>query len=378
MKTIKQILFILLLFLSFTDINGQTNQGKLIHTIIPAPSLSNNLLYIPTEQYIAVYLPPSYDTTEKSYPVVYYLPGFGDYVNYYTQFGVLQGFFLKNSMDDLINSQQISEMIVVIVNGQHFSGGSFYVNSSVTGNWEDFVVKDVVGYIDKNYRTIKEAKSRAIAGHSMGGFGALNIAMHSPNVFSSVYALAPGLFDKNGLKKSSLFSDEERINKYLTLRNLFKKLPTDKARAKFINYASNHMMTTNDFYTVFDLAYGMAFAPNPKVKVPYIDYPYTYKDNKLVANDLLLKKYKNGFGGWEEKVKTYKTNLQNLHGIVIDVGNQDDYVWIREGCDYVHKLLNENGIKNELIIYDGQHQDKVKERIEKHMLPYISKMFDNP
>jgi hypothetical protein len=148
MKTTKQILFILLLFLSFSDINGQTNQEKLIHTIIPAPSLSNNLLYIPTEQYIAVYLPPSYDTTVKSYPVVYYLPGFGDYVNYYTQFGVLQGFFLKNSMDDLINSQQISEMIVVIVNGQHFSGGSFYVNSSVTGNWEDFVVKDVVGSID--------------------------------------------------------------------------------------------------------------------------------------------------------------------------------------------------------------------------------------
>ena len=377
MKTLKIIPFVLLLFLSLSEINGQPQQGKLIQTIIPAPSLSNNLLYIPDNQYISVYLPPSYDKTDKLYPVVYYLPGFGDFVYYYTEYGVFQGFSLKSSMDELINRGQINEMIIVIVNGQHFSGGSFYVNSPVTGNWEDFIVKDVVGYVDKNYRTIKEVKSRAISGHSMGGFGALNIAMHFPDIFGVVYSLSPGLFDKNGLKKSILFINEERINKYLISINQFNNLISDKACAKFINYVSNLLMTTNDFNTAFDFAYGMAFSPNPSGSVPYINYPYTQKDNKLIVNDSLMKKYENGFGGWDEKMKKYKTNLLRLQGIVIDVGNQDNYVWIREGCDYFHKLLNENGIKNDLSIHEGGHQDKLKERIEQHMLPYFSKMFNN-
>jgi hypothetical protein len=377
MKTLKKILFILLLFLSLPEINGQSNQGKLIQTIFPAPSLSNNLLYIPDNQYIALYLPPSYDKTDKRYPVVYYLPGFGDFVYYFTEYGVFQGFSLKSSMDELINSRQINEMIVVIVNGQHFSGGSFYVNSPVTGNWEDFIVKDVVSYVDMNYRTIKESKSRAISGHSMGGFGALNIAMHFPDIFGVVYSLSPGLFDKNGLKKSILFMNEKKINKYLISINQFNNLTSDKACAKFINYVSNLLMTTNDFQTAFDFAYGMAFSPKPSGSIPYIDYPYTLKDKNLVVNDSLIKKYENGFGGWEEKVKKYKTNLLSLQGIVIDVGNQDYYVWIQDGCNYFHKLLNENRINNELIIYEGGHQDKLKERIEQYMLPYFSKIFNN-
>ncbi len=376
MKTLRTISLILILFFALYSINGQTVQGKLIQTLIPAPSLANNLFYIPDSQFIAVYLPPSYDKSEKHYPVVYYLPGFGDYVYYYTDYGVFQGFSLKSSMDELINLGKINEMIVVIINGQYFAGGSFYVNSPVTGNWEDFIVKDVVGYMDNNYKTIKETKSRAISGHSMGGFGSLNIAMHHPEVFGMVYSLSPGLFDQNGLKKSILFNNEDRINKYISSVSQLDNLTTDKAKAKFINYLSNLLMTVNDYNSAFDFAYGMAFAPNPQGNVPFIDFPYSKKNGQLVLNNSFLKKYNNGFGGLEEKVKTYKTNLLKLTGIVIDVGNQDDYVWIREGCDYFHKLLDDNGIKSELIKYEGGHQDKLRERLEEYMLPYFSKMFN--
>ena len=139
----------------------------------------------------------------------------------------------------------------------------------------------------------------------MGGFGALNIAMHYPNIFGAVYALSSGLFNNDRLKKSNLFISEKRINKYLNSIKQFNDLSTDKARAKFINYVSN-ILTTNDFNTAFDFAYGMAFSPNPSGSVPYIDYPYTQESMKLVVNDSLLKKYDNGFGGLEEKVKTCK------------------------------------------------------------------------
>src|SRR5215216_4110615 len=69
---------------------------------IPAPSLANNLVGEPTERTISVYLPPSYASSEKRYPVIYYLPGYGD--------SDLISFRLPGDMDSLIKSGQVNEM----------------------------------------------------------------------------------------------------------------------------------------------------------------------------------------------------------------------------------------------------------------------------
>jgi S-formylglutathione hydrolase FrmB len=66
-----------------------------------------------------------------------------------------------------------------------------YSNSVTTGNWEDFIAKELVSYIDKHYRTIAKAESRGLSGHSMGGYGALRIGQKNPGVFSSIYLLSP-------------------------------------------------------------------------------------------------------------------------------------------------------------------------------------------
>ncbi|MCK4225489.1 hypothetical protein KAX29_01205, partial [candidate division WOR-3 bacterium] len=115
-------------------------EGQLIEVDIPAPSLENNLFGIPTEQPVAIYLPPSYSTSDKRYPVVYFLPGFSTPIIYFTSWCVFQGFMLKESIDKLIDTGVINEMIVVIPNGLTFMLGSFYVNSPVLGNWDDFIV----------------------------------------------------------------------------------------------------------------------------------------------------------------------------------------------------------------------------------------------
>ena len=130
---------------------------------IPAPSLAENLVGEPAKRTIYVYLPPSYSSSEKRYPVVYYLPGYGD--------TSIIGFRLPDDMDALIESGRIQEMILVVASGDSKTGGSFYVNSPVTGNWENHIVNDVVGYVDGNFRTLPQAESRGITGHSMGGFG---------------------------------------------------------------------------------------------------------------------------------------------------------------------------------------------------------------
>src|SRR5690242_11569117 len=158
--------------------------------LIQAPSLTNNRLAEKDQRTISVYLPPSYFTSDARYPAIYYLPG-------YTDTSML-GFGLPDDADKLIGSGAMREMIIVVANGANQLGGSFYVNSPITGDWEDFIVRDVVGYVDTHYRTVAQAGARAISGHSMGGFGALNIGMHHPEMFSAVYSLSPGLFAPNG------------------------------------------------------------------------------------------------------------------------------------------------------------------------------------
>jgi enterochelin esterase-like enzyme len=172
---------------------------------IGAPSLADNLVDEPAERMISVYLPPSYGSSGNRYPVIYFLPGYGD--------NSMMGFHLPSDMDAALENGEVKEMIVVVADGDSKMGGSFYVNSPVTGNWEDFIAEDVVGYVDSHFRTLPQAESRGIAGHSMGGFGALNIAMHRPDVFSAVYSLSPGLFDENGLAESFMSPTRIRSDK---------------------------------------------------------------------------------------------------------------------------------------------------------------------
>lgn len=372
MKNINLLTTILFIIFFTQFSNAQETEGQLIEEIIPAPSLENNLLGIPSEQPIAVYLPPSYINSDNNYPVVYFLPGFSTPIKYLTVYGVFQGFFLKESIDELIKENKINEMIVVIPNGLTFMLGSFYVNSPVTGNWEDFIVEDVVNFIDNNYRTISNADSRGIAGHSMGGYGALNLAMLHPDVFSVTYGLCPGLFDQNGLSDHSMFSDQSIVEQYITKQEELESMTDEEAIIEFISFICHDIVVINDYSRAFSYAYGAAFSPNPDKKAPFIDYPYYLSDEGIILDSTIWVNYNNGFGCLAEKVEKYRDNFLQLNAIFIDYGMNDYHEWIPEGCIYFSSLLEQAGIPHELIEFEGGHGDKVRERIEDYILPTFS------
>jgi pimeloyl-ACP methyl ester carboxylesterase len=240
-------------------------------------------------------------------------------------------------------------------------GGSFYVNSPVTGNWEDFVVHDLVEYIDDNYRTLPRAGSRGIAGHSMGGFGALNIAMKHPDVFSAVYSISPGLFDEHGLAESQMFDTPLLVTSFLKYQAKVRALPKEKAQIAMLASGQN-----------FTLAYGFAFAPNPDVAPPYLDYPYADQNGQPVRDDATWARWDHGFGGFEDKIPQYKANLMQLKGLVIDYGRDDEYAWIPKGCEYVGVQLTAVGIPHQLLSFAGGHESHLALRIREHMLPFFS------
>jgi len=188
---------IALLLLAIVSSAALSQQGtapattsKLLQLKIQAPSLKGNLLGDPTEQPVYVYLPPGYEGSTKRYPTLYLLHGFTANSNVWTN-GSYQGMNLQALMDESIKNGKVREIIVVAANGWNAYKGSFYTNSVVTGNWEDFIVRDLVNYVDANYRTIGSPESRGIAGHSMGGYGSVMLGMKHPEIFSAVYALSP-------------------------------------------------------------------------------------------------------------------------------------------------------------------------------------------
>ena len=125
---------------------------------------------------VDVYLPEGYDTDTTRYPVVYFLHGhLGDQDSYPEMIPVL---------DTLIGDGIIRPVIFVKPSG--FTGpygGSFYTNSELYGNFEDYIAYDLVDYIDATYRTLAAQNRRAIMGHSMGGYGAMKIGLKHPDIY---------------------------------------------------------------------------------------------------------------------------------------------------------------------------------------------------
>jgi S-formylglutathione hydrolase len=327
--------------------------GSFNDVTIESVALTKNLINEKTERTILVYLPPAYDTSTKRYPVVYFLPGFGD-----RSMDVS-----SEDINKLVLGDTIQEMIIVVVPGDNRLGGSFYVNSPVTGYWEDFVVQEVVGYVDNHYRTIARVESRGISGHSMGGFGSLNIAMLYPGLFGAVYSLSPGLFDNNGLANSRMFNLEYSIHKFL-----------DGQKEVLAKPEEQQLESALSMQDYFSTAYGLAFAPDPQKPPFYFDYPYSESNGNLVRDDKAWKQWESGFGGIAAKIPQYKDNWLKLNGIVVDYGTNDGNTWIIDGCVYFDKQLTAAGIPHEMAVHDGDHQSQLGKRVLEHMLPFFSKL----
>jgi len=321
---------------------------------IDSAAIAANLIGEDPKRILEIYLPANYETSTTRYPVVYYLPGFSDGSIYMS---------LPQDMDKLIAAGEIQDMIVVVVPGNNKLGGSFFVNSPVTGNWEDFVVNEVVSFIDGKYRTIAQADSRGISGHSMGGFGALNIAMHHPDVFSAVYSVSPGLFDQEGLANSQLFRNDAAISAFIKSQKDVLTKPSDV-----------QLKTVLASYDKFSVAYGMTFAPNPENIPYYFDYPYSETNGTLVRDDQIWKQWDSGYGGIAEEVAQYKDNLMKLKGIVVEYGTKDEYKWIPQGCAYFDAQLTSSGIPHEMVVHEGTHMSKLDNSIKKNMMPFFSNL----
>ncbi len=139
-----------------------------------------------------VYTPPGYSDTGDPFPVLYLLHGFGGDENYFVAL-----FSATDAADYLIANGMMDPMVIVMPNGKNALGGSFYTDSGhlAVGQAESHIM-GIIPEVESNFNVSTDPEGKAIGGQSMGGYGAMNIALNNPGVFGNISALsAPISFD---------------------------------------------------------------------------------------------------------------------------------------------------------------------------------------
>ena len=235
----------------------------------------------------------------------------------------------------------------------------------MTGNWEDFIVQDVVGYIDEHYRTIEGRDGRGIAGFSMGGFAAINLAMRHPELFAAAYGLSPALFAPDGLENPLLFDTEDKERAMLRRLDELSKLSQEQALKQ---------MSRSEGAAGFTLAYGAAFAGKPELAPPFFSLPFEEYNGKLELRPEEWERWHNGFGGWETRISEHQADLASLEGLVIDYASRD-LDWIVNGSQHLDELLTAANIPHRLLSYEGTHGSEMEQRVVRVMLPFFTEIF---
>jgi S-formylglutathione hydrolase len=323
--------------------------GQLIDTVVYSPSLEGNLLGDSPSRNVTIYLPPGYGSSDKDYPVIYLLHGYIGDNNLWFGKGYAK-VNLEPIMNDLINKGTIEPMILVSPDSYNRFGGSWYINSVSSGNWEDFIVQDVVQFVDAHFRTIASAGSRGIAGHSMGGYGTMMIAMKHSDIFGAAY----------GLSSSSLVFDPNPDNYLTYYRTVFEEIFGAKVITDFESLSWDAQLT---------LSMSVAMVPNPSSPPFYCDYMFNASGEFLPSywqRTLAFDPY--------TSITTYKQNILQLTAIRLDCGDQDGN--LQSNITFGSKLAT-IGVPSAFEAYEGDHTNKLEERMETKVLPFFSKYLEH-
>lgn len=317
---------------------AQHEQGEVVTDTLYSENLENDFGENPARA-VSVYLPPGYHDSNKRYPVIYFLHGFMGDNTLLSPMAAL--------LDFAIATHKIRPCILVIADQKTTYDGSFYSNSELFGNWEDFTAYDLVAFVDRKYRTIAQKESRGITGHSMGGYGALKIAMHHPEIFSSVYALSPGALAivREYGPNSTTYQDFAAVKTQEDLNKIY-------------------------FGKVI-VAFGKSWSPNPDKPPFYCDVPFEYQAGELLVNQEVLRKWYANMPLY--MIDDYLDNLKKLKAIKLDWGrNAGDRFTIQ--CEMFSQRLENVGIQHFAEEYIGTHVNNIytrEGRIPNQMLPFF-------
>jgi enterochelin esterase-like enzyme len=297
-------------------------------------ALEGNLEGNSPDRDVYVFLPPSYDASaNRRYPVVYFLHGYSVGADAYD--GLVK---FQEAVDQAAAAG--NEVIVVMPDVLTKFKGAMFSASPTTGDFERYVAHDLVGYIDGHYRTLANVQSRGLSGHSMGGYGTLKIAMKYPGIFSSIYAMAPCCLSPGNVTAEQLQAVGE-----LT--------PETLAGAQGFALALPAQLS--------------AWAPDPQNPPFYVS---TSVNDGSVDPLLLARLHANSP---LVLLPQYLPALKALEAIRVEVGDKD---FLLRDDTWMHEELDRFGVAHEWKLFEGDHGNRVHDRIRSELLPFFGAHLD--
>ena len=321
-----------LVLLFFTVGTFAQAPGRVEELTIHSRALEGNLLGDSPDRQVFVYLPASYDTSNRRYPVVYMLHGYGLRAE-----GWMRIFSIESAINSALSEQGTKEMIVVSPSSYNFYDGAFYTSSQATGDWDRFISEELVNHIDSRYRTLPNRESRGLMGHSMGGYGTLRIGMRHPEVYSVMYPMA-----------ACCMADAGEPGEAMTLAASYKTREDVEA----LRYPAKSTM-----------ARAAAWSPNPNRPPLYFDLPV---ENGIARPEIQAKWQANSIFPMLDQ---YTHNLRLYTAIKFDVGSEDGLLESNRALD---EKLTEIGVEHVFEVFEGDHNNGVNRRITNSALPFFS------
>ena len=287
---------------------------------------------------VIVFLPPSYATNKNQrYPVVYALHGYSIGAEQWSK----EIHIRRPSRARSRKGAQ--EMIVVLPDSKTVHNGSMYSSSVTTGDFEKYVARDVVPYMDSHYRTIPKRTSRGLVGHSMGGYGASRIGMKHSDVFGSLYIMSPCCMAPRGAGTAPIPRQRKRSKRSSRAADSA-KLPTSACARSLPRPLHGHRIrrTRRSISTC-----------------PQGRRPQQSVLNRWIANAPLV------------FVHQYIGNLKPVsRRSRLTSAIRTAYAWTPKE---LHEILDTYGIANTFEIYPGTHTSAVAVRFQNFVMPFFSK-----
>jgi S-formylglutathione hydrolase FrmB len=280
-------------------------QGSVVILKHESEILKNNPLGDQHVRDVCVYLPPDYETGEKRFPVVYCLTGFTGRGKMFLNDSAFTP-NLPERMDRLIGKGTIKPMIVVMPDCFTYYGGAQYINSSATGNYEDYLTQEIIPFVDENFRTLNDKNSRAVMGKSSGGYGALIMAMRHA--------------DKFGLACST---SGDAYFELCYLPDISKAFRAIKGNPKALIekfWREDARKGKDDFAALNTIGMSACYSPNPESELGF-DLPFDLETGEI-REDVWAR--------WlvhdpVRMVEQYAENLKSLKLLFIDAGTRDEF-----------------------------------------------------
>jgi enterochelin esterase-like enzyme len=307
--------------LSYLDYLPTQFEGDTVTELVYARSLEGNLLNTPVWQKAKVYLPPNYDRLSRNqYPVHYFLHGIGgDHDFIYRERQCFE------KMNEFVTGLKIKPAILVTPDSRNtdLDMGTWYSNSYVTGNWQDYISCDLTHHIDSVFKVNPDRKARGLSGPSMGGYGALMMGIMHPSVFATIGSLSAG-----------------PVNFEIFCSNYLKPYLIKAAQLKEYGKAT-------DWQTQMCFTMAAAFAPD-STQSSLGRIPYNEDGERI---DSIWQQ-------WLEHDPTtllsyYKDSLRSLSSFLMYIGNTDEF--FLEGNQAFHQALLDNNISHTYKVFNGGH-----------------------